>query len=881
MALFGDDSAQYVTPDGRTVTLPSQIAAQFPGLSPAGGQPGAPAPTIPPGEVAGAGSRPPGASPIQLPSGGAPDWDPGASASLAALTPQPTPADAASAPVVSPSQVPSGASSQPVTGPVSSPAQAIDAGPANPVRTPSQADLNKYTEAQRVAGQSAALDQKAEATRAIGNAEADKSTVIGNFQSQVADEAAKQTAARAKLAQDLETQRQQKLDQMMTLANQIQNTKIDREADHPVLAQIGIILGAIGQTLNRSDRNLALDAFYKAIDRKVAGQMQNLEIKRGNLDTMRTQYGLQKDLDRDRLTDEDAHRIAYLDDAAKKMTAMGTQLESPIAKANMQSALADIAAKRQDVIDNAADRIKAQQLAAQARQDRLNSEAASRAVTIRGQNLEDSHFKASQAQQEREHMATLSAQMLERGDKLASERAKRVAELGVVDPNTGMLMMTPDGQKKMDQADQLEAAARKATDPAQAQQFTQQAQQLRDYARINDAAIAQTTEGQKAAQKILAETSNAQKNIDAARDMLKAGPSAFNKEAWAKITVALEGVKTNYAGVMGDKISVKMLDAIDAIVGINPNDDSFWGAGGIAERGLNKGKAISALDSVETQLKSGASTALLSAGVQTPWSPTRPQDSAEDKIGSGSGGEAPGALQRINKYFNPLHGYDPSGPPGQTAAEAGEDPGVIRQIGERIAHPLGGSTFADDQFDAASQAPGADKNGRPLPPSNYGIDPADDAKVRAKIAESGKVGNKKYGQIVDTLAQPLVSDRPGLAIGVARLLNDEDPKLLNDVLARVAASPGGGEQKAKELAEAARGAAQKVDALGRFGPPPGPVPAYRPPAPPLPPGALAAPPPPRSLPVTLSAMKQLTPEQQTQYKQWLDANGFLPGESVK
>ena len=48
MALFGDDSASYVTPDGRTVTLPSQIAAQFPGLMPAigGGSPGSqPAPT--------------------------------------------------------------------------------------------------------------------------------------------------------------------------------------------------------------------------------------------------------------------------------------------------------------------------------------------------------------------------------------------------------------------------------------------------------------------------------------------------------------------------------------------------------------------------------------------------------------------------------------------------------------------------------------------------------------------------------------------------------------------------------------------------------------------------------------------------------------------
>lgn len=844
MALFGDDSAQYVTPDGRTVTLPSQIAAQFPGLSPVSiGTSGAPAPV---NEVAnpppGPGTPPPGAAPVQLPTGGAPDWDPGASASLAAMTPKPTPADAASSPVVSPVQVPADGASHPVPGPVTSPAQATDAGPANPVQTPSQADLNKYTEAQRVAGQGAALDDKAAAVKAAGTAEADKATTIGNFQSQVADEAARQTAARAKLAQDLETQRQQKLDQMMSMASQIQNTKIDREADHPVLAQIGIILGALGQTLNKSDRNLALDAFYKAIDRKVAGQMQNLEIKRGNLDTMRTQYGLQKDLDRDRLTDEDAHRIAYLDDAAKKMTAMGTQLESPIAKANMQSALADIAAKRQDVIDNAADRIKAQQLAAQARQDRLNSEAASRAVTLRGQSLEDKRFYYGQAQQEREHMATISAQMLERGDKLSAERAKRVAELGVVDPNTGTLMLTPDGQRKMDQADQLEAAARKATDPAQAQQFTQQAQQIREYARINDAATAPTAKSAEAAQKIMAETTNAQRNIDAARDMLKAGPSAFNKEEWAKITVALEGVKANYAQTLGERMSPKALEAIDAIVGIDPNDSSLWGVGGLTERGMNKGKALAALGTIETQLKSGASTALLSAGVQTPWSPTRPQDSAEDKIGSGGRGDFA----------------------GQTAAEAANanEPSTLQRVGGRILHPFGGydAIGAQDRaFDQAAQAPGVDKNGRPLPPSNYGIDPADDARVRAKISEAGKVGNKKYGQIVETLAQPLISDRPSLATGVARLINDEDPKLLNDVLAHIAASSGGGELKARALAEAAKSPAQRVPDLARL----------------TPPGSS------RPQPIPLSVLKQLTPAQQTQYKEWLGANGLLPSGPVK
>lgn len=860
MALFGDDSAQYVTPDGRTVTLPSQIAAQFPGLSPVSiGTSGAPAPV---NEIAnpspGPGTSPPGAGPVQLPTGGAPDWDPGASASFAAMTPKPTPADAASSPVVSPTQVPADGASHPVPGPVTSPTQATDAGPPNPPQTPSQADLNKYTEAQRVAGQGAALDDKAAAVKAAGTAEADKATTIGNFQSQVADEAARQTAARAKLAQDLETQRQQKLDQMMSMASQIQNTKIDREADHPVLAQIGIILGALGQTLNRSDHNLALDAFYKAIDRKVAGQMQNLEIKRGNLDTMRTQYGLQKDLDRDRLTDEDAHRIAYLDDAAKKMTAMGTQLESPIAKANMQSALADIAAKRQDVIDNAADRIKAQQLAAQARQDRLNSEAASRAVTLRGQSLEDKRFYYGQAQQEREHMATISAQMLERGDKLSADRAKRVAELGVVDPNTGTLMLTPDGQRKMDQADQLEAAARKATDPAQAQQFTQQAQQLRDYARINDAAIAQTTEGQKSAQKILAETSNAQKNIDAARSMIEADPSTFNRDEWAKVAVAMNGVKVNLAQLMGDRMSPKALESIDDVTNFDPSS--------MYDRAVNKGKAIAALNAIETQMRAGASTALLSAGVQTPWSPTRPQDSAEDKIGSGGAGDEPGIVRRVSHgIMHPFSGGLTSNA-GQTAQEAAntQEPSDLDRL---VYAPFGGYDKLGNQdkaFDQAAQAPGVDKNGRPLPPSNYGIDPADDARVRAKISEAGKVGNKKYGQIVETLAQPLISDRPSLATGVARLINDEDPKLLNDVLAHIAASPGGGEQKARALAEAAKSPAQRVPDLARL----------------TPPGALSASPS-RPQPIPLSVLKQLTPAQQTQYKEWLGANGLLPSEPVK
>lgn len=827
MAMFGDDVAPYTTPDGRTVTLPSQLADQFQGLTPAGQQSIGPAPgTRPPvDEVAGPGqppAPPPGNAPPELPSGGNPQFPPSAQAGLAEMTPKPTPADAASAAVVSPSQVPDAGKPNRNAGPVASPSEARDAGPPNR-DTPTQAQLLKYNEADRVAGESAALGQSASAVQQAGAAEADKLQKIGDFQSQVVTESQRQLAERQQKAQNIEAARQKELDSILAEGKSIRDTKIDRKADHPILNAIAIILGGIGQAFSHNGRNLGAEAVHAQIERKVAGQMQDLEKRRQGLAAMRDQFGLQREADKDILATADAHRIAYLDDAVRQTTAMANQLESPVAKANAQKLIADLGQKKQEIIGNASDRIYAKLQAEQARKDRLANEAASRAVAIRGQNLEDKRFYYGQAQQEREHMATLSAQLLERGDKLAAERAKRTAELGIFDPSTGNAILTPAGNAKMAQADQLEAQARREQDPSKARAILDNAQQLRDSANTNDAALGRTAEGAKDATRILSAVTNVQKNIDAASEMLKGGPSAFNKEAWVKITDYLEGVKTNYAQIMGDKISVKMLEAIDQITGINPNDDSLWGGGGLFERTANKGKALSALDTISSQMKSTASTTLLANGIQTPWSPSTPAQGERDDIGKGGGGEAPGAIQRINKYFNPLHSYDPSGPSGQTAAEAGGDPGAIRKLGELITKPLGGGSFAEYQFDAASQAPGKDFKGRTLPPSAYGIDPADDAKVRAKVAESAKVGNKKYGQIIDTLAQPLLSDRPGLASGVARLIHDEDPALLNDVLTRIASSPGGGAEKAKALAEIAKSPADKLNQRGAWlGPTPSP-----------------------------------------------------------
>lgn len=733
MALFGDTMGQFVTPDGRTITLPQQLAQQFPGLKP-------PAPP----EVA----QPP-ALPVAPPP---PVSTPADQADIAQRT-APPPDTAAAAPVTSPSQVaPSG--TQAPLGPVESPTQASDAGPPNtPARAPvTNEQLAKMGVAGGLNAELAANDAQAAATQRQGAALASQADKVGAAMAASEQEASRLLEARRKAAEDNARDMQARTEAYFRDAKAIADTKIDRSVDHPILAAIGVALGAIGGAMMQKQNggaltNPGLDALYKAIDRKVAGQMQDLDIKRQGLATQRDALGMARQAGQDRLTEMDAYRLGYIEQAKRQVETIKQQTTSDVVRANADVALAGLQQKAAETVSTAQNRWQTQRDAELARKQTLQIAQMSNATQRRGQDLEQKRFDQQLEFQKQKEVDEIATKIATAKGVAKDAVAKQISEQGIVDPATGNLMLTPEGQKKLADADKAEAAARAAKDPAQAQKLNAYAQQLRDSAQVNDVALALNKGGAEAAQKVVGMTQNLVNDIDSAKELLSGDPSSFDRERWAKAKVGLQNVKINYASTIGERLSVRALEALDDVLSIDTDS--------MLSRFADKSKALASLKILNDELVQKANVAIRNTGVKATWYPATaaPADQlAEGKTAQEVAADAkPGIISRgLTHLLNPL---------GDAAAEKIQAP-------------------QDEALDEAA----ARKNAKGES-SAYGLAPETDDKIRALVSQSAKVSHAKYADIVSKIAAPLQGDRPSLATGIAKLVRDTDPKLFADVMA--------------------------------------------------------------------------------------------------
>jgi hypothetical protein len=773
MALFGGDLGGYMTPDGRQVQMPAGLAAGFPSLRP----------VVPPPAVPGAGplqNAPDSAPPdpmtaLPLPSGGAQAWTPEDTATLAKQTP------AGGGPITQPAQVPSGGPpSRPARAPVTSPAEATDAGPPNAAshKPMTEADMAKLGVAGPANAQIAAGDEKRAAIERQGTALADQATQVGNAQAAAEDRAQQLLEERQQEAM----RRQAVIDEQTTAfeaqTKKIANTKIDRSADHPILAAIGIALATLGTAMQNRDNALAaafrgqpapapienpgLKAFYQGIDRKVAAQMADLDNQRAALSLQGQAIGMRREGMRDRLSEMDAYRNGYLEQAKMKIERIKQQSQSAVIKANADVMLADVSREQADTLGNAQARWQAHEDQVAARKQTAQFHGESMALQRRGQDMEQQRFFVNLAEQRQEKADALAEKMLERGDKASAEKAKQIGELGVVDPSTGDPMLSPAGQQKMAQADQFEAQARQSTDPAQAKKLTDQATALRQSAMVNDAAIATNKKAAEEAQKKAADAQEMINQTDLARRALQEGPNATNREAWAELTARLTFIKAQAAKGIGERVSVRAMEALDDVLSIDPES---W-----TSRQIDKGKAIRALNTLDTEFAQSADVALRSAGIKSGWTPRKTADATKFE--------------------------------GQTADEVGQgaEPGILKKyLVNPLVHPVDTATERDYVGEATDSARlRTNPKGQA---SMYGLDPKDDDKIREIIKRSGSVGNAEYDRIVGQLAAPLAAQaekRPTLVRGIVNLLKDENPKLFSDVMSRVQSS--GGQVAAEQVA---------------------------------------------------------------------------------
>lgn len=133
-----------------------------------------------------------------------------------------------------------------------------------------------------------------------------------------------------------------KVARVTALGKKIENYRIDRKIDHPILAAISLALAGLGSAMKKEGKNPALDILWETLDRKVAAQMQDL-------DQMKSVYGMAKEevADLRASLSSKISRHGYLigleaNRAAREIEIIGTQTQSETVRTNAQMLAAQL-----------------------------------------------------------------------------------------------------------------------------------------------------------------------------------------------------------------------------------------------------------------------------------------------------------------------------------------------------------------------------------------------------------------------------------------------------------------------------------------------------------------------------------------------------------
>lgn len=267
------------------------------------------------------------------------------------------------------------------------------------------------------------------------------------------------------------------------------NTKIDRSIDHPVLAGVSIALAGLGMAMmgRGAEENPALKALYQSIDRKVAGQMQDLE-KTGKV------LGYQKDsiermrgMASDQLAFKNMLIAGETERAARSMEEIGARTNSEVLKARAKEGAMALRARVADLKMAAIDK---QNDADQKVMDRKQRDTENKR-SVGAQNYATAtgyKMHKEKLQFDREKLdydmgkAFLDAEKT--GNKARAEllgkAAKENSERAVGDKN-GNYILQPKGKKLFEEAAKLEEKASQVEkqNPQAAQVMRSKAEQIR------------------------------------------------------------------------------------------------------------------------------------------------------------------------------------------------------------------------------------------------------------------------------------------------------------------------------------------------------------------------------------------------------------------
>lgn len=442
MALFEGEDLVDITVGGRTVKLPRSVAGamQLPETpQPQQVAPGGPAPAELPGfNPTGVQATPSDQQPA--PQGGSsdyPSYQPtiGATPSYAQETP-PTAAPQPDFQVAAPQ-----------------PAKPAAKTPAPKAPTTQQKLDGAVNEQQRQ------IENQAQAGIDASNIEAAGHAMVGEAYAKRNAELDKLYAKRAEDANADQAAADAKLNEYTTLKDKIANAKVDREVHHPVLAAISLALGAIGQAMTGGDKNVALDVLWKTIDRRVEGQMADIE-------KMKSVAGMTKE-EIANLREKASNRIAMhnmliageSDRAAKQVEEMVARTQSDVVRANGMNLAAQLRERGAVAVQTAAQAQLQYDQREKFQKQEMGYKYASLSENKRQFN-EDLQFK-----REKEYLdynRALAAERAKSGDagmKAMMELQKDNETRGIRNVNDGSPILTAKGRAMLAEADKLSAEA--------------------------------------------------------------------------------------------------------------------------------------------------------------------------------------------------------------------------------------------------------------------------------------------------------------------------------------------------------------------------------------------------------------------------------------
>jgi hypothetical protein len=319
------------------------------------------------------------------------------------------------------------------------------------------------------------------------------------------------------------------------------------------------------------------------------------------------------------------------------------------------------------------------------------------------------------------------------GDEKSAKLAEAQAKDGIYDARTARPLVQPEGKPLLDQADKLDLAAEKATDPAQQQQLRAQAAAKR--------AEAATQHGFRSpeAKELREVISAGQTVVDVlaeTRKAVEAGPSSFDREQWADIKARFKAAKIRYAESLGVKPGPKEMEALDDIFGGDPAK--------MTDRWANKGKMVAAVSALERDVIGATTTKLKAYGYRGDWMPSNNAGVEKPVNLSGMTGE------EINRK-----------------AESNR-PSALQQA---ILYPMGAPA-------SIAQAQGN------VPMTASGLQPGDEKTVQRVIAEfQGAANVDQRNKALGQLTAWSGADRPGISWGVLNTVFESGDKALYRKLA--------------------------------------------------------------------------------------------------